>query len=61
MFVDAFSGLLLTCDGCYSEGTPTADRLRQLCSEAGSLRVAIALAQPSRVASFHYSMGQVCL
>lgn len=59
MFVDAFSGLLLASEGRYEEATPTGRRLRQLSVEAGSLRVAMALAHPSRIASYHFSMGQV--
>ena len=61
MFVDALSGLLLACEGRYEEGTPTARRLTQLSTEAGFLHVAMALAHPSRIASYHFSMGQVRL
>ena len=59
MFVDALSGLLRACEGRYEEGTPTAHRLTQLSVEAGFLHVAMALAHPSRITSYHYSMGRV--
>ena len=59
MFVDALSGLLRACEGRYEEGTPTAHRLTQLSVEAGFLHVAMALAHPSRITSYHFSMGRV--
>ena len=58
MFVDAFAAGLLACGGQWEPETPAAGRLKQLCIEAGALRVAVALAHPSRMTHYHFMMGQ---
>ena len=58
MFVDAFEASLLACDGRWEPETAAATRLKQLCIEAGALRVAVALAHPSRMTHYHFMMGQ---
>ncbi len=60
MFVDAFAACLLACGGRWEPETPAAGRLKQLCIEAGALRVAVALAHPSRMTHYHFMMGQAC-
>ena len=61
MFVDSFAAALLACDGRWDPSAPTAGRLKQLCIEAGALRVAVALAHPSRMTHYHFMMGQARL
>ena len=58
MFVDAFAACLLECGGRWEPETPAAGRLKELCIEAGALRVAVALAHPSRMTHYHFMMGQ---
>ena len=59
MFVDAFSALLIACEGRYVAGSSAARRMTVLCQEACSLRVAKALTQPSRIVSYDCCTGQV--
>ena len=59
MFVDALSSKLILCKGRHVEGSKDSHRLLELLHQAGSLRCAKALSHPSRIASYHYSMGQV--